>query len=229
MGEVLCRGGRSPCLTVCEHCTASSIAQELHDLAATAELFTGDALCFASVACLATHLPYTLRTIALDRARGAVRRCGVPVSRPRFVCENDTTCNEPTATSASAEEAPVGDAGRDAAVSTGPTATTSTTILGLERYRVENFATGVLTNLMQLQNWAYPPDTAVEDDGGDNSCDESDGGRGWGSGGGGDPRVKNASAAAGLPFHPAFLDAAVLTLSTPKWPLILDPEGIALR
>ncbi|CAM9204884.1 unnamed protein product, partial [Ectocarpus sp. 12 AP-2014] len=25
------------------------------------------------------------------------------------------------------------------------------------------------------------------------------------------------------------MDAAILTLSTPKWPLVLDPEGIALR
>lgn len=111
-----------------------------------------------------------------------------------------------------------GDAGPDT-VSSDPK---GTTILKLERYRVENFATGVLTNLMQLQNWAYPPDTAVEDDGGDS--DESDAG---------DTRVKTTNAAAaamaGLPFHPAFLDAAVLTLSTPKWPLIMDPEGIALR
>lgn len=194
--------------------------QELHDLAATAEIFAGDALCFANVACLAAHLPYTLRTIALDRARNTIRRCGIPVSAPRFVGENATeNSDDPAATSASAEEeTPTkGDADPDT-VSTGPK---GTTILKLERYRIDNFATGVLTNLMQLQYWAYPPDTVVEDDGG--YSDESDGG---------DAHVKTTNAAAamaGLPFHPAFLDAAVLTLSTPKWPLIVDPEGIALR
>lgn len=94
----------------------------------------------------------------------------------------------------------------------------ATGALKLERYCVGNFATGVLTNLVQLQSWAYPTDTAVDDDAGEDSADESDGGRGWSSGGDD-----------GLPFHPAFMDAAMLTLSTPKWPLLLDPEGIALR
>lgn len=192
------------------------VPQELHDLAATAKLFAGDALCFANMTCLAAHLPYTLRTIAVDRARHAIQRCGIPVSRPRFLRENDTrSSDEETATSASAEEETLSndDAGPDTH-SPGPK---GTTILQLERYRVENFATGVLTNLMQLQNWVYPPETEFEDDGGDS--DESDGGDPYGK--------KNATA--GLPFHPAFLDAAVLTLTTPKWPLILDPEGIALR
>lgn len=95
------------------------------------------------------------------------------------------------------------------------TASAATEALKLERYRVGNFATGVLTNLMQLQTWAYPTDTAIDDD---DSGDESDGDRWWGS-----------SVSDGLPFHPAFMDAAMLTLSTPKWPLLLDPEGIALR
>jgi len=89
----------------------------------------------------------------------------------------------------------------------------------LRRHRLGNFVTGVLTNVMQLQRWAYPPDAVVEEDGGEDSGDESDGGREFMGSGGVD----------GLVFHPAFMDAAVLTLTTPKWPLILDPEGIALR
>lgn len=100
----------------------------------------------------------------------------------------------------------------------GANASSAMRALNLERHRVGNFATGVLTNLMQLESWACPTDTAVDDDGGEDSGDESDGGRGWGS-----------SVGDGLPFHPAFMDAALLTLSTPKWPLLLDPEGIALR
>ncbi len=97
--------------------------------------------------------------------------------------------------------------------------TNTSTALSLRRYRVGNFAAGVLTNVMQLQRWTYPSEAEVEEDGGGDSGDESDGGRGFLDSGGAD----------GLPFHPAFMDAAVLTLTTPKWPLILDPEGIALR
>ncbi|CAM9327113.1 unnamed protein product, partial [Ectocarpus fasciculatus] len=57
---------------------ASTCRQELHDLATTAEIFAGDALCFANMACLGAHLPHTLRAIALDRARDAARTCGIP-------------------------------------------------------------------------------------------------------------------------------------------------------
>lgn len=114
---------------------------------------------------------------------------------------------------------------------TGESVPSVTRALSLERYRVGNFASGVLTNVTQLQTWTYPPDVDVADDGGEESGDESDGG----GGGGNDDADACSGKSAGavttsfLPFHPAFMDAAVLTLSTPKWPLILDPEGIALR
>lgn len=103
-------------------------------------------------------------------------------------------------------------------LSTGTNAARKPAALPLGRFRLGNFIAGVLTNIMQLERWAYPPDAVADEDGGEDSGDESDGGRGWGTGGGD-----------GLPFHPAFMDAAVLTLTTPKWPLILDPEDIALR
>lgn len=189
------------------------LVQELHDLAAGAELFAGDALCFANVACLAAHLPYTLRAIALNRARNAVRKHDVPVSQPCVV--GDESRSEPHAPASTPN-----DDTRPYDIRAGSKPSSATGTLKLERYRVGDFATGVLTNVTQLQSWACATETDLNDDdgGGDDSGDESDGGRGCG-GGGGD----------GLPFHPAFMDAAMLTLSTPKWPLLLDPEGIALR
>lgn len=183
-------------------------AQELHDLAAAAELFAGDALCFATVTCLAAHLPYVLRVVALDQGREAIRRCGLPVSVP--VADDGTRYSESKAS---------GEALSDGVARSTFAEKTTPTTLNLERYRLGHFATGALTNAMQLQGWVHPPGSAVEDDGED-SADESDGLE-WG----GEPRGKNTA----LPYHPSFIDAAMLTLSTPKWPLILDPEGIALR
>lgn len=187
-----------------------SRVQELHDLAAAAEFFAGDALCFANVACLGAHLPYTIRTIAQNRARNALQKHGVPVCQPGVVGDKDRPEGGVSVTPNDGDDRDNAQKGSDASSAAG--------VLSLERYRVESFATGVLTNLMQLQSWAYPTADTTVDDGGEDSGDESDGGRGWG-GGVGD----------GLPFHPAFMDAAMLTLSTPKWPLLLDPEGIALR
>eukprot|EP00903_Cladosiphon_okamuranus_P016193 g14943.t2 len=187
---------------------AATCRQELHDLATAAEFFAGDALCFANVACLAAHLPYTIRTIALNRARNALQKHGVPVSQPCFVGDNGRLDgDEPAST-------PTKDNGPDNA-QWSSNASTATEALKLDRFRLGNFATGVLTNLMQLHRWAYPTDTAIDDD---DSGDESDG-----------DRVRGSSVGDGLPFHPAFMDAAMLTLSTPKWPLLLDPEDIALR
>ncbi|CAM9585246.1 unnamed protein product, partial [Ectocarpus sp. 8 AP-2014] len=206
---------------------ASTCRQELHDLATTAELFAGDALCFANMACLVAHLPHTLRAIALDRARDAARRCGIPTSRPWADASTD---QEPPAASTPVpnQESNIDDVPEP---KTGESALSVTSALSLERYRVGNFASGVLTNVTQLQSWTYPPNVDVADDGGEESGDESDGGRG----GGGDDADASPGKCAGavttssLPFHPAFMDAAILTLSTPKWPLILDPEGVALR
>ena len=183
--------------------------QELHDLAAAAEFFAGDALCFANMATLTAHLPYTLRAIALNRARNALRSHGVPVSQPSVMSDEDRSGGgAPVSTSSDGDDPDHAQTGSDTISATGAPS--------LGRYGIGSLTTGVLTNLMQLQSWAYPSDTTVDED--DDSGDESDGGRGWG-GGVGD----------GLPFHPAFMDAAMLTLSTPKWPLVLDPEGIALR
>lgn len=89
--------------------------------------------------------------------------------------------------------------------------------LDLKRFRLGHYAAGVLTNSMQLQGWVQPPN--FED--GEDSEDDTEG-RGTSD----DTRGRNASP---LPFHPAFIDAAMLTLSTPKWPLIIDPEGVALK
>ena len=161
------------------------------------------------MATLAAHLPYTLRAIALNRARNALQKHGVPVTQPGVVGDEARSEGGASASTLNDDDDP------DNAPS-GSAASSGTGALSLGRYGVGNFAAGVLTNLMQLQSWAYPTDAAVDDD--DDSGDESDGGRGWG-GGVGD----------GLPFHPAFMDAAMLILSTPKWPLVLDPEGIALR
>eukprot|EP00752_Nemacystus_decipiens_P006721 g6044.t1 len=187
---------------------ADTCRQELHDIAATAEFFAGDALCFSNVACLAAHLPYTLRAIALNRARNALQKRGVPVSQPSVVSEEGTSeCGVPVSTPCDDNDPHNARTGSDVTQTTGA--------LALKRFRFGDFLTGVLTNLMQLQSWAFPTDTAVA---ADDSEDESDGGGGWSS-----------CAGDGLPFHPAFMDAAMLVLCTPKWPLLLDPEGIALR
>lgn len=184
------------------------MVQELHDLGKAAELFAGDALCFATLTCVAAHLPYALRALALDRSRQAVRKFGIPVSQ--VLVDDGTECEKTRA------RCTTSDGGSDEPRVVDDVEATS---LDLERYRVGHFATGVLTNVMQLQSWAYPLGSAVEEDGED-SADESDG---LATG------PEHLGKSASLPFHPAFMDAAVLTLTTPKWPLILDPEGIALR
>lgn len=89
--------------------------------------------------------------------------------------------------------------------------------LGLKRFRLGHYAAGVLTNSMQLQGWVQPPNS--EDS--DASEDDTEG-----HGTSDDTPGRDVFL---LPFHPAFIDAAMLTLSTPKWPLIIDPEGIALK
>lgn len=181
------------------------LSQELHDLAQATQLFPGDALCFATLACLGAHLPYVLRGPALHQARETARRLGVPVSHS--VYGDGAWYNVEPAKGPEEKREKAGEP-------------QMTTFLDVERYRGENFATGVLTNVSQVQSWVCPCHSVVEEDG-DDSADDSDDGRE-----GGDQRGKNASA---LPFHPAFVDAAMLTLSTPKWPLLVDPEGIALR
>lgn len=207
--------------------TPRLLVQELHDLASTAELFVGDALCFASVTCLAAHLPYTLRAIALDRARDAVLRRGVPASQ-WWVREDDPQKDQADLAARTNKASSDGNVPEEAGAE-GISART-TDFLALKRHRVGNFAAGVLTNLMQLQNWAVPSDTMAEGDGGDDSSEESDGGQFGGDGDHADaPGGKSVAAGMILPYHPAFLDAAMLTLCTPKWPLLWDPEGIALR
>lgn len=89
--------------------------------------------------------------------------------------------------------------------------------LDLKRFRLGHYAAGVLTNLMQVQGWVQPPNS--ED--GEDSEDDTEG-----QGTRDDTQERGAFL---LPFHPAFIDAAMLTLSTPKWPLIIDPEGVALK
>ncbi|CAM9120215.1 unnamed protein product, partial [Ectocarpus sp. 13 AM-2016] len=206
---------------------ASTCRQELHDLATTAELFAGDALCFANMACLGAHLPHTLRAIALHRARDAARRYGIPTSRPWVDASKDQK-SAATSTPVPNQELDSDDTPEP---KTGKSVPSVTSALSLERYRVGNFASGVLTNVTQLQSWTYPPNADVADDGVEESGDESDGGRGGGDDDADASPVKSAGAVtlSSLPFHPAFMDAAILTLSTPKWPLVLDPEGIALR
>ncbi|CAM9103796.1 unnamed protein product, partial [Discosporangium mesarthrocarpum] len=88
-----------------------------------------------------------------------------------------------------------------------------TTLASNERFGLGNFVGGVLTNLSQLQWWAVPPIHETKEE----SSDESDGNQ---------DIVRTSS---NLPFHPAFMDAAAITLVTPKWPLLVDPEGVGLR
>ncbi|CAM9710801.1 unnamed protein product, partial [Scytosiphon promiscuus] len=205
--------------------------QELHDLAAAAEVFAGDALCFASVTCLAAHLPHTLRAIALYRGRDALRRTGIPTSG-WWVREDNQGSGQanPLRRSAAGTKQALNDDFIPEITDVHENSTSATDVLALKRHCAGNFAAGVLTNLVQLQNWAFPSDSEVEGDGREDSSEESDDGQ---CGADGDNasalRRKTAAAATVLPYHPAFMDAAVLTLCTPKWPLIWDPEGIALR
>lgn len=218
--------------------------QELHDLAAVAEFFAGDALCFATVSCLAAHLPYSLRALALDRARKAISKLGLPVSeiiastKSDGYTETPINCSSETANagggsgSATPERDPEGGTTTPRISVRRPrgipsTPATSTTSLTLDRFRLGHFAPGVLTNLAQLQGWAYVPGSSAPEGNADDSGDDSDSYGGTGATSGGESaHGKNGAC---LPFHPAFMDAAVLTLSTPKWPVILDPEGVALR
>lgn len=177
----------------------------MHDLATVAEFFAGDALCFATVVCLAAHLPHPLRAVALAEARHAVSRCGLPLSKP-----NDGE-DEPL------EHSP-GKIATDSDIVGGVAEEVENDgeILEVKRYGAGHFVTGVLTNVMQLQGWVYPSVPTVEEHG-DDSANESD------------DLNESPWKHGALPYHPAFMDAAVLTLSTPKWPLIVDPDGIALR
>lgn len=218
------------------------VQQELHDLAAVAELYAGDALCFATVSCLAAHLPFSLRALALDRARKAISKLGLPVSQTIASTESNRDTETPSSSVASgaegALESGMPDGGLAASIVTPrksvqrprgalSTPATSATLLALGRFRLGHFATGVLTNMAQLQGWAYAPGSSAPEANADDSGDDSDGYGGTGA------RMGEESAhgknGACLPFHPAFMDAAVLTLCTPKWPMILDPEGVALR
>lgn len=191
----------------------------------------GDALCFASVTCLAAHLPYTLRAIALDRAREAVRKKGIPTSG--WWVGEDTTKkgqDDPMRTSAPGTNEVSDDENVPETAGVDQNGDSTPDFLALKRHRVGNFAAGVLTNVVQLQNWSFPPDAVVEGDGIEDSSDESDDGQCGVDGDNADPpRGNKAASATVLPFHPAFMDAAMVTLCTPKWPLIWDPEGIALR
>lgn len=209
-----------------------------------AEVFAGDALCFATVSCLAAHLPYFLRALALDRARKAISKLGLPVSQVKastksdedaetpIKCSNETADAGGGSESATPEGDPEGGTTTPRISVTRPRGTPSTqakstTSLTLERFRLEHFAPGVLTNVAQLQGWASVPGSSAPEGNADDSGDDSDSYGGTGARSGGESaHGKNGAC---LPFHPAFMDAAVLTLCTPKWPVVLDPEGIALR
>lgn len=218
------------------------LKQELHDLAAVAELFPGDALCFATVTCLAAHLPFFLRSLALDRAREAILRLGLAVSQTLASVNSEegveTHNSNETSDAEEGAEGVTPEGGHEGANATPRTSArrstgtpfppaTSTATLTLGRFHLAHFAPGVLTNVAQLQGWAYPSGSSAVEEFVDDSADESEGFGEAGGGRGGE--IASGENSACLPFHPAFMDAAVLALSTPKWPLIIDPEGVALR
>lgn len=76
------------------------LTQEIQDLATAAEFFAGDALCFATVTCLAAHLPYPLRAAALQRGRDVAAKCGLPVSKSTLTGDREDTRLESNAAGA---------------------------------------------------------------------------------------------------------------------------------
>lgn len=148
----------------------------------------------------------------MRRARQVAEQYGLPVSRP------DDGGSTAGATGAQSRSAAPQASGHDPAE--------QGKILKLERYNLGDFAGGVLINTVQLQTWTSSPSVEDEDDGDDSDEDSST--ELTGEAGGSDAIVKSGLVPT-LPFHPAFMDAAVLTLSTAKWPLLLDPDGVALR
>lgn len=173
----------------------------MSDLSGVASIFAGDALCFATAVSSAAHLPHLLRVSVLQDVRDAVQNTGLRVSA--IPLGDQTSAANPQQDNSSTA---------DDAVAIGTREANPTALLSVDRLRLERFAMGVLTNVDQLQNWAYPPTNEVKGPGDD--PDQPD-----------EPYATTGD----LPFHPALMDAAALALATPKWPLLVDPDDIALR
>ncbi|CAM9241516.1 unnamed protein product, partial [Phaeothamnion confervicola] len=175
--------------------------QELADLDGAAEMFAGDATCLAVVAAGGAHLPHPLRAALLRRVRGAV----------------GTASKDGVGGRQSVWGGGCGGYGGASFFEAGAGGSSSSQ-LGLERFCFEQFVAGSLTNVMQLEEWSLA-----------GLGSNSGGGSGRRNSAGGAAIAKGLNRAGALPFHPAFLDAAVLTLVTDKWPLLVDPEGVAER
>lgn len=150
------------------------VLQEVQDLATVVELFAGDAICFATVTCLAAHLPYPLRAVAMERARDAASNCGLPVSQSTFTENSETTRNDQEAPLKSDPDSAWSWDGRKSRSGEGISKGSDIrTLLHVKRHGMGDFVAGVLTNMAQLQSWAYPPISPMEEDG-DDSADDSD-------------------------------------------------------
>ncbi|CAM9265967.1 unnamed protein product, partial [Chrysoparadoxa australica] len=172
--------------------------QEQRDLDAVVKVFARDALCFAAVSTVAGHLPFPLRLMAMEAARGAMSK----------VSEDGSSGDGATGEEGS---------GADGSV------------LPLERFNYDTFAMGSLTNLAQIVEWSIAPNAAVrkakeKEQDEDAYEDGEERGKDWQLEG-----LPYQLQLEGLPYHQSFLDAAVLTLGAVRWPLLVDPEGMALR
>lgn len=147
----------------------------MQDLGAVAELFAGDALCFATVTCLAAHLPYPLRAVALERARDAASSYGLLVSQSTFAEKSDTKRHDQeTLLKSDDPNRGLACSGENSRSKKGTSRGSDTQLLlDVKRHDMGNFVAGVLTNMAQLQSWVYPPMSPVEENG-DDSADDSD-------------------------------------------------------